>query len=589
MNGSPRIELLNAAESGNVSLCLSLIEAGADANGSDSMQATPLHKASSQGHLAVVELLLAKGANLYARDQGTRSNPSGDSPLVASLGRTENHTRVTRYLLTRGALRGEDDNGLARVLYWAVRGGLEDAVNLVIEAGGNVNYVYKGDSGRTPLHVAADNGHVRIIEVLWNKGADCLAMSEDGSGTIPLQSALINKHAEAADLLVAISVHQRSADGYTALHQLGRSHYLGVTETARLLIGKGADVTAKGGPSGVTPLHWASASDSEDKLRLMRLLLDNKADVNAQDAHGWTPLHVAARNTARKSAKLLIESGADLTAQDADGKMPESVVKGPGSVGMYLWLEETRTSKGRKPVATTARQDVSIATQITEHADKPADAMPVGLTRDDSSSPSVQSERPHVQRVSVRAMKGNVSKVGNRYRFQVRVEGDNTSSLTLGWSGVTINVPTINSGEQYLATEIQMSSVGCCAPFRHGPGDEISGFRDDGSFGKKAATCLFMESVREEWPPHERIALEAVLLAPFSRLDLQVRVWSNLPEAGGAFGDPDWKTTKQQKDQQGIPAYPLSLGFRGGWIGGTRNFLKCMFGPRSKPSSGPGD
>jgi hypothetical protein len=98
-----------------------------------------------------------------------------------------------------------------------------------------------------------------------------------------------------------------------------------------------------------------------------------------------------------------------------------------------------------------------------------------------------------------------------------------------------------------------------------------------------------MESVREEWPPHERIALEAVLLAPFSRLDLQVRVWSNLPEAGGAFGDPDWKTTKQQKDQQGIPAYPLSLGFRGGWIGGTRNFLKCMFGPRSKPSSGPGD
>jgi hypothetical protein len=176
---------------------------------------------------------------------------------------------------------------------------------------------------------------------------------------------------------------------------------------------------------------------------------------------------------------------------------------------------------------------------------------------------ATQSPEPPI-RISVRSMKGNVSKVGSKYRFQVRVEGYNGGSCGLGWSGVTINVPTIKSREQYSPSEIQMSTIGCNAPFQNGPGDTILGFRDDGSFGEKKATCLFMECVREEWPPGEPIALEAVLLVPNSTLDFQVRVWSNRPENGGAFGDPDWRATERQKDQQGIPAHPLSLKF-GPW------------------------
>jgi hypothetical protein len=177
-----------------------------------------------------------------------------------------------------------------------------------------------------------------------------------------------------------------------------------------------------------------------------------------------------------------------------------------------------------------------------------------------------------VKSISVRSMKGSVSKVGNKYRYQIRVEGQNESNCGLGWSGVTINVPVINSREQYSATDIQMSSVGCSAPLQHGPGDMIFGFRADGSFGEKAASCLFMESVREQWPPHEPIALEAVLITQRKSLDFQVRVWSNRPENGGALGDPDWKTTQRQKDQQGIPAYAISVRFH------LLSALKNLFG-----------
>jgi len=184
-----------------------------------------------------------------------------------------------------------------------------------------------------------------------------------------------------------------------------------------------------------------------------------------------------------------------------------------------------------------------------------------------------QSDRAAL-RVSVISKKGDVCKVGGKYRFHVRVEGDNNSSRPLGWSGVTINVPTIDSRDKYQATEIHMSSLGCNAPSRYGPGDEIWGFLDDGSFGRKAATCLLLESVREQWPPHEPIALEVDLIASCSRLELHVRVWSSHPNTRDGFGDPDWKATTQ-KDQQGISAYPLTLRF-----GRIRELSWSLFGTK---------
>jgi hypothetical protein len=174
------------------------------------------------------------------------------------------------------------------------------------------------------------------------------------------------------------------------------------------------------------------------------------------------------------------------------------------------------------------------------------------------SAPNTHQSDDGSLRVSVVSKEACVAKVGKKYRFRVRVEGSNDNIRELGWSGVTINVPTIDSPDKYHATEVEMTSVGCNAPSRYGPGEEIWGFLADGSFGKKAAQCLLLEAVRERWPPHERIALEADLLASCTMLDFHVRVWSTNPDTRDGFGDPDWKTAIQ-KDQQGISTYPLSV------------------------------
>jgi ankyrin repeat protein len=52
------------------------------------------------------------------------------------------------------------------------------------------------------------------------------------------------------------------------------------------------------------------------------LLLSKKADFQAQDKQGDTPLHVAVVENNFKVALLLVGAGADVEKENADGKNP---------------------------------------------------------------------------------------------------------------------------------------------------------------------------------------------------------------------------------------------------------------------------
>jgi len=51
----------------------------------------------------------------------------------------------------------------------------------------------------------------------------------------------------------------------------------------------------------------------------MQALLDKGAEVNARNAHGWTPLHVAAAGGDPAVIALLLQHGADVHAQSHIG------------------------------------------------------------------------------------------------------------------------------------------------------------------------------------------------------------------------------------------------------------------------------
>ena len=104
-------------------------------------------------------------------------------------------------------------------------------------------------------------------------------------------------------------VNARDKNGETPLHL--------VTDRAlaQALIDAGADITARTRFSS-TPLHTACMDDKEE---IIECLIHAKADVNALSDDEITPLHLAQSAAA---VKLLVQNGANLNAQDKYGDTP---------------------------------------------------------------------------------------------------------------------------------------------------------------------------------------------------------------------------------------------------------------------------
>lgn len=98
-------------------------------------------------------------------------------------------------------------------------------------------------------------------------------------------------------------------------------------ETAKYLIDNGADVTAND-DKGTTPLHWACCIEGYniEHYELAKLLIEKGADVNAENRFEETPLLWALSNTTieymHNITKLLIENGANVNYKTKIGETP---------------------------------------------------------------------------------------------------------------------------------------------------------------------------------------------------------------------------------------------------------------------------
>ncbi len=94
-------------------------------------------------------------------------------------------------------------------------------------------------------------------------------------------------------------------------------------ELAKLLIDAAEfDINAIDAPEGWTALHYAVAHGNNNAVKL---LAENKADLNAKSYADETPLHVAVSKGELNTVKLLLEKGADINAKDKYGQKPLDV------------------------------------------------------------------------------------------------------------------------------------------------------------------------------------------------------------------------------------------------------------------------
>ncbi|OTA53987.1 ankyrin, partial [Hypoxylon sp. EC38] len=84
----------------------------------------------------------------------------------------------------------------------------------------------------------------------------------------------------------------------------------GHIESLRALINAGADTGLINGISGVgAPLHWAAFTGN---LKAVKILVENGADLEIQDAAHQTSLHIAMKMGNYKMTDLLLRLGANL-------------------------------------------------------------------------------------------------------------------------------------------------------------------------------------------------------------------------------------------------------------------------------------
>jgi ankyrin repeat protein len=104
----------------------------------------------------------------------------------------------------------------------------------------------------------------------------------------------------------------------------------------KLLLDRNADINAQNN-RGKTALHWAATST---RPRTVLALLRAGADVDPQDLDQETPLHKAARFNRVDAAKALIVHGADVHARDKDGDTPVADAKSKGYPKMESLLRQ---------------------------------------------------------------------------------------------------------------------------------------------------------------------------------------------------------------------------------------------------------
>jgi len=121
-----------------------------------------------------------------------------------------------------------------------------------------------------------------------------------------------------ATLLLVLAALASGPHGFCGpIHDAARE---GDLKKVELLLKQQPDlVSSKDEKHGQTPLHIAAFND---RLDVARLLLADKADVNARANNGSTPLHLAAAKGNKDMVELLLANKADINAVDKDGWSP---------------------------------------------------------------------------------------------------------------------------------------------------------------------------------------------------------------------------------------------------------------------------
>ncbi|KAL3837009.1 hypothetical protein ACJMK2_022402, partial [Sinanodonta woodiana] len=247
----------------------------------------PIHHAASEGHLDVLETLVAHGAHFNQADE------LGDTPLLSAA--QNEHVDIVRMLITLGADVNHRNHEGHDTWYYAIQSETTDVLRILVESLAMNSQYGVTTTARLPLCVAAATGRCDKIDFLLQMGLNPME-SDNDKNTFLHHAALNNQFKVIETFKDKIKVDCQNMEGNTPLHI---ACVRGYEATVKTLLSCKAEADIRNS-KGETALHVAAYSSQitpETVKELVAYTIKTHAweSLNAKDFQGNNALHIAGK------------------------------------------------------------------------------------------------------------------------------------------------------------------------------------------------------------------------------------------------------------------------------------------------------
>lgn len=321
-----RTSIHDAAAKGDLQAVTAAVEKDASqVRTRDKVGNTPLHYAAIAGSVSIVEWLLSKGADIDAENtesmtpllEAVRNGKDAAARVLIEKGArtfgalhraaTTNRTAVMELLIAKGAdIEARDSQGYTALTLITRSSGPFEALELLVKKGANINL--PDSLGNTPLDNAIiyANADDRAIDLLLARSPEINTAPEAVASI--LSAAARRGHVRLFEYYRERGGEALFADESTRRAIMRSAMTGGSVELVKTLQARGIPLDLSANQNGATPVH--SLASNPKAVDMITLLVRNGADLNARTNNGRSAYNVAEEAGNRDVAALLRTLGA---------------------------------------------------------------------------------------------------------------------------------------------------------------------------------------------------------------------------------------------------------------------------------------